>query len=206
MDASPTSPLRLAGFLLVALGALLVGIGSVLLWMTVGMKGDTSGVLTSKIPGVDLSQGKVTLAIAILSLIGVLLVRAVRSARARRAISVGLIVAGLVAAGVAGAMIVTGASRYESQAVDVVTSAVAQALGKPEAEVRPIVQAAKDQVGVVASVGVGPWLTLLGGLLAAAGGALTLAWALGQSGSVRVGPEAGALDGPTADGPPAPRP
>ena len=59
MDASRPSALRLAGFLCVAAGGLLLGIGSVMNWAVIGLVGSTA--LDSPIKGTDVWEGRATL-------------------------------------------------------------------------------------------------------------------------------------------------
>jgi len=56
MDASAPSPLRLAGFGLTALGALVIGVGVVLTWVSVGLSSSQGNVPTQ---GIDTNQGKI---------------------------------------------------------------------------------------------------------------------------------------------------
>src|SRR5438067_914935 len=90
MDASRPSALRLAGFLCVAAGGLRPGIGLV---------GSTA--LDSPIKGTDVWEGRATLAIAAVVLVGVIAMRLSGTAWIRRAIAIGITVLGLFAAGLA---------------------------------------------------------------------------------------------------------
>jgi hypothetical protein len=61
LDASRPSNLRLAAFALTALGALVMGVGSLLTWVTVGFADQLS--LQTSSPGTDLAAGLITLSV-----------------------------------------------------------------------------------------------------------------------------------------------
>jgi hypothetical protein len=124
LDASRPSNLRLAGFALTAGGALLMGIGSVLTWVTVGIADQFSVQTVS--PGTDLSGGVITLVCAVVVLVLVVVSRFVPGT-VRRWISVVVIVAGAVASAVAGYFIWAAPTHYspvdDQRLVDAIATA-----------------------------------------------------------------------------------
>ena len=95
MDFSKPSPLRVAGFVLVATGGLLAGVAAVLTWFTVGLTDDKQNVLTQRYLGTDLPEGRLVLAAGLILLGGIIALRRVRGVLARRAVASVLIVASL---------------------------------------------------------------------------------------------------------------
>ena len=87
LDVSRPTPLRLFGFLFTAVGGLLIALGSLLTWATVGIVSDTEGVFDSAIHGIDRAEGAATLAMGVAILIGLVALRVVASHAARRAVA-----------------------------------------------------------------------------------------------------------------------
>jgi len=156
LDASRPSALRLAGFVVTMVAALLVGLGSIATWATVGIPSEN---VNTDIPGVDLLDGRVTLICAVVMLIGTLATRTSRSSRVAVGWAVGVIAAGVVSLAIAGSFLMTGLSR----------STVVASL--PPREMW-------DLVGAFREMGAGPLLVVVGGALAFVGGVLSLAWAM----------------------------
>jgi hypothetical protein len=169
MSAPRTSPLRTVGFVLLVLGSLLLGVGSVLTWVTLRLAAPGANALDQAYPGLDLWQGKVALACAVILLIGVLVLRAGSSDRGRRIVAVVMIVAGFSAVGVVGAALLGEATRLEDRAVQ----DMAAAAGVGEAQV----QQAANTLGFETTNGVGVYLSLAGAVTASAAAILGLAWA-----------------------------
>jgi hypothetical protein len=90
------SPLRLAGFLGTALGALLLGLGSVMTWITIHDPADVHGALDRVYRGLDLWQGKVAIACALVLLVGLMALRGARTRTGEKAIAVVMIVAAVI--------------------------------------------------------------------------------------------------------------
>ena len=170
VDASRPSPLRLVGFLLAVIGALLVGVGSVMTWATVGIRPEN---IHTDIPGVDLPDGKVALACAVVMLVGTLATRIVRSGRAAAVWAALVIGAGAIALAVGGAFLILGLDR-----------------GAVNASLPP--EEFWDVVGAFHELGIGAVLVLVGGILGFCGGIASLAWAMRG----REAPVAGATDAP----------
>jgi hypothetical protein len=174
-DASRATSVRLTGFLLTASAALVIGVGSVLTWVTVGLAGQPQ--LDSPTVGTDIPDGKVTLACAAILLICVLATRAVTEPRMRAALAATIAVAGLVAAVVAGVFLVQAHARFDPVANDDLVRRLAAALEQPVDIVRGQLQQTLEALGGFTRTGVGAAIVVAGGLLGVAGGVLTLRWA-----------------------------
>jgi hypothetical protein len=81
-----------AGFALMAVGALLAGAGTALVWTTVGMRQDAQGLLDLEFRGLDLAEGIATLGVAGATLVALLILPRL-GGRARVGATVGLLVA-----------------------------------------------------------------------------------------------------------------
>ncbi len=162
--------LRLAGFALTALGALLAGIGSVLVWTTAWLRQDTQGVLDLEFRGIDLVEGIVSLVIAGATL-GVLM--------ALRRLHGNSRVRGVVALLVAGAVLVAlpvwVALRAEGRALEEIARVVSSTGGLTEEEAIQLVRTDPDLA--VRSETSGVVLSIAGGVLVVIGAAVNLAWA-----------------------------
>ena len=175
LETSPPSNLRLAAFALTAGGALVMGVGSLLTWVTVGIA-DSKGLPPTVSPGTDLAAGLVTLVCAVVILVLVVVSRLVGEG-ARRILAGIVILLGSFSALIA-AWFVKAAPDYYSPVDDQrLIDAIAAATGKSADEVKTALATVIDQLGGYTHVGRGPWVVILGGLLAIAGGILTLRWA-----------------------------
>jgi hypothetical protein len=184
--ARPTG-LRIAGFVCVALGAVLAGVGATREWATVGFAGDTEHQLDVPWNGIDGWEGKVVLLAATSALIVMIAMGISGSESTRRALAMGLILLGLLCI----ALPVSDAIRAESrfggvEGVDKLTKSVAIKTGFTEEIARQQLEELIDR-GLRVEVSPGLWLTVAGGVLLAAGGGLSLAWSgKGASGSVEA--------------------
>jgi len=176
----PTRGLRLGGFMASALGSLLLGIGCVMTWVVVHLKDDTQGTLDQRYPGVDLWQGKVALACAVVMLIGVFALRRRRSAGGRTGIAWLLIATAVLAMAVSVLAALTEASRLETSAVDGMAEAAAAQLRIAQDEARSQVEALAG-AGIESTTEPGVFLAIAGGVMATLGGSLGLAWAMAQA-------------------------
>jgi Tryptophan-associated transmembrane protein (Trp_oprn_chp) len=174
LEASHTSERRLAGFALTASGALVVGIGSLLTWVTVGIADQGNAQTVS--PGTDLAGGLITLVCAVVVLVLALVSRAVGDA-IRRIVSMVVIAAGAFAAALATYFISAAPSHYSPVDDDKLVDAIATATGRSVEEVRIALAQVIDTLGGYTHVGPGPWVVIVGGVLVIAGGVLTLRWA-----------------------------
>lgn len=171
LDVSKPTPLRLAGFIATALGAVLIAVGSLQTWVTISLAG---GALRAPSPGTDLVDGKVTLAAGVVMLVGILALRLAHGG-ARRLIAILLVVAALVALAIGVNDAIRLKSRFESIAIDKIAVAIAPELGLPIDAVRTKVRAQADRL-VRTEPGIGLWLVIAGGAIGVAGGLLDLAW------------------------------
>jgi hypothetical protein len=168
MDASRPSRLRLAGFLLSVLAALAIGLGSLMTWATVGIPQEN---VNTDIPGVDLTDGKIALACAVILLVCTFLTRVVTGTAAVVFASVA-IVASIAALATGGAFLLTGLDR----------SRVIDSLPPPELW---------EAVGAFREMGPGALVVMLGGAVGIVGGILSLAWAMRGRDLAAAAPPAG---------------
>jgi len=110
---SAPSPLRLSGFLGTAIGALLLGVGSVLTWVTVTGPNAPQGI-NGVFKGLDLAQGKACLAAAVILLVGLMALRGARSRKAEKVIATVMIVVALLGLAFAGSAILSGFSSLKT--------------------------------------------------------------------------------------------
>ena len=166
IDASKPTPLRLWGFLLTVGGGVLVAFGSIQLWVAGSGSATPPGWLEWK--GIDIPEGMGAFVCGVVLIIGILTLRGVK-AKAKRIVAVVLILAGVLAFALAGVVAVTASSRYadaNTAAQQVMAQepnltldqALAELGGKISATVKPIIA-----------------VTMLGGILGAIGGVLSLA-------------------------------
>ena len=160
-------------FGLTALGALLMGVGALLVWVTVGI-GDQTGV-QSPYRGTDLFVGRVVLICAVAILVITFASRAVRERR-RRILGVIVVIAAAIATAI-GAWFLYEAPRSISPVdSDNIVDELAKIYGKSPDEVRAAMTQVIDQLGGYTHLGIGPWLAIAGGVLALVGGILSLRW------------------------------
>ncbi len=185
IDASRPSTLRLAGFLCLAIGGLVLGVGSLMTWAVVGVVG--SHALDSSIKGTDVWDGKVTLAIAVAALVGVLAVRLITTGSVRRIISAGIAIGGLFATGLAIGDAIRIKSRFTGDlaALEKLAKALADTTHRPLVDILTQLEQQLSKL-VTVTRGTGLWLVIAGGILVAVGGALSVAWVNSQE----HGPEA----------------
>jgi Tryptophan-associated transmembrane protein (Trp_oprn_chp) len=177
MDASAPSALRLAAFALTAGGALVMAVGSLLTWVTVGIA-DAAGLPPTVSPGTDLSAGLCTLVAAVAILVLIVVSRLVSDV-ARRILAAVVILLGALSALLA-AWFIKAAPGYYSPVDDQrLVDAISSATHKTPDEVRAALAQVIDQLGGYTHVGRGPWIVIAGAVLAIIGGVLTLRWAKG---------------------------
>ena len=167
IDASKPTPLRLWGFLLTVGGGGLVAFGAIQVWVNITVGGKTlKNAVTWK--GIDVPEGLVAFVCGVVLVVGILALRAVRG-KAKRVVATLLIVAGVTAFAMGGVLAVTAVSRFSDNPL------VAARLVAAREQI-PL-DLALAQVGnhPNATLGVGVFLTVLGGILGAVGGVLSLA-------------------------------
>ena len=163
------SMLRLVGFLTLTTGGLMISLGSLLPWAKVPP-------FDTPIRGTDLWEGIVALGIGVVVLVGMLTMRLMATPAARRAVAVALVGLGLSGA-IAAADAVRGDARFTSPGQrDRIARELATELHLPYEEVRSRLAAVYEERFHV-SLQPGLFMVVAGGLLAATGGALSVAWA-----------------------------
>jgi hypothetical protein len=168
--------LRLGGFALAALGALVAGIGAVRVWLESGIGDDTAGVLTTKIYGIDVLEGRIALALAVAGIVLVLAVRLVTGPGARRTLAVLALVAGLGAAGAATWFGLTAGDEATSSTVGALVREATDRFGLNAQQARDQVEQALQDLGTFNQVQPWVWVCAGGGVALALGATLTLAW------------------------------
>jgi hypothetical protein len=144
--------------LLTAAGALVIGVGALSVWITVGIPNESAH---TSLRGTDLGDGdgRVAFVCALLILISVVASRLVRSRRHRQLLAALGLTSGIVAVLIAADFIAGGKDRQP----------VLQALGIP--------RAMWAELGAFRDLSSGPYLVLAGGVFCTAGALLTLWWA-----------------------------
>jgi len=171
--ARPSMP-RLAGFLTLTTGGLMLSLGSLMTWAKVPP-------FDTPTRGTDLWEGIVALAIGVAVLVGMVTMRLMGTASARRAMAVAILALGLSAAAIAAADAVRGNARFTSPGQrDRIARELAAELHLPYEEVRSRLAVVYEQRFHV-SLRPGLFVVVAGGLLVAAGGALSAAWAARSS-------------------------
>jgi hypothetical protein len=166
------SPLRLWGFLLTVLGGGLIAVGSISDWAAISLGSTTLNAVPTK--GIDVWQGKATLALGVLIVVAILGLRVVRAER-RGIVAVGIVVLAVAASGIA----VWSLTSPESVAGDTGVSAIAKAAeeaGMSAASSRQIIAQLMDRFGIEIQAQAGLWFVIAGGVLAIVGGLVDLLW------------------------------
>jgi hypothetical protein len=167
------SPLRLWGFVLTVVGGALMAFGSIGDWAAVSLGGSTENAVPTK--GIDLWQGKVTVLVGALIIVGILALRFVRPER-RNLLAGGIVVLGGIGFAIALWCMLALDSVVRDSGIDALIDLVVTQLGLAPAEARRQVLAALGTNGVDVQAQFSLWLTLVGSLLAIAGGFVDLAW------------------------------
>jgi len=157
--------LRAASFLILVVGGLIAGLGSTLPWAT-------SHPLELPTRGTDTAFGIVALAAAIVAILAALLMRAGKAHRERKSMVVLALVAGIVVAAAAGWAAAAGPDTLSERADRKQAEEYARSQNLPVTEYMKRWEAA-----VAHELQPGIWITLAGGILAVAGGALSASWA-----------------------------
>jgi hypothetical protein len=176
MDTSRPSNLRLVAFVLIAVGALAIGVGSVLTWVTAGFTQQALAGLTSVTKGIDTNEGKVALGCAVAALILVLVSRVVSDA-ARAVLAGVMVVVGALAAVVGAIFISSASTKYSPIDSESIIDRLAAQLRQPPDQVRAALATVSSQLGPYTKVSAGPWVVMAGGVAVAVGGVLTVRWA-----------------------------
>jgi hypothetical protein len=149
-----------AGIVSIVGGALLA-VGSFLPWAEVSGSG---GGVTAK--GLDGSDGFITLAAGLVAVVtGLVMLRATR-----RAVAIVAVLAGLVGGGLA----LYDALTAEDSVLDAAAEELAPTLGVSADQVRAALDQAVDSGRLGVSVGIGPYMAIIGGLVVTLGGVLAM--------------------------------
>jgi signal transduction histidine kinase len=123
MSSTAVSPdlrtvgLRVAGFLVTVVAVVLVGLGSLLEWIEVGLDGASIRALAQSYVGVDIVEGKITLALAVVAVVTVLIAR-VGSLSSRRWAALVVVLAGIGVLLATGTLALTALDRFAPTAAD----------------------------------------------------------------------------------------
>jgi hypothetical protein len=172
--ARPTG-LRVAGFVCVALGAVLAGVGATREWVSAGFAADTQHAADLSVHGIDVWEGKVVLFAAVGSLLVLLAIRVSGSASTRRGLAIVLIVLGAACIALP-VVAVQARDRFAgTEGLERFVASLSVKLALPEEVVREQLSA---QLGreLRVEISAGLWLTAAGGVLLVVGGALSSAW------------------------------
>jgi hypothetical protein len=176
LSTARPAPLRLAGFLLVALGAIGAGIGATRVWAAIGFPGDALGAADVPVHGTDVWEGKLILLAVAIALFALLGMRLAAADTTRRALALAIVAVGLVSA----VLPVFDAARAEDRfggagGIDRLAESIAAATGQ-EVEIVRDVLTEEFQRNLRVDVEAWPWVTAAGGVLLVAGGVLGLVW------------------------------
>jgi len=173
--ARPTG-LRVAGFVCVALGAVVAGVGATREWVAVGFASDNEHAADLSVHGIDVWEGKVVLFAAAAALLALLAIRISGSPGTGRSLAIVLIVLGATCIALPVLDAVRARDRFAGGGgLDRFVASLSVKLGLPEDVIRESLSAQLDRELRV-EVSPGLWLTSAGGVLLVAGGALSVAW------------------------------
>jgi hypothetical protein len=177
VDVASSSTLRLLGFVGVTVGGLLIGIGATSNWAVVGLTSDPRHVLDSPIKGTDVWEGKVTLALALIVVLGIIAMRVASSDPMRKAIACLIVVSGVSSAGIGLVDAVKFTERFSggSGALAAIAQSSSAKLGVPASKLMQDLLANRSKL-ISVTHGPGLWLVIGGGVLAAIGGILSMSW------------------------------
>lgn len=175
LSVSRPGPLRLAGFLCTALGALLVGLGATQDWATVHLP-NVSGTPIAPFKGIDVWEGKVALFAGISILVVMILTRLLARRTAARGAAVAIVVLGLGVFALAASDAVRAQTRFRADdGLERIAHTVAEQLRLPFEDVLAQLEAVAPKLTIRPAAGL--YVTAMGGALAAIGGVLGFAWA-----------------------------
>lgn len=173
--ARPTG-LRAAGFVCVALGAILAGVGATREWVAVGFTADTEHAADLSVHGIDVWEGKVVLFVAAGALLLLLAMRISVSPGTRKGLAVLLIVSGAMCIALPLVDAIRANDRFGgSEGLERFVDSLSVKLGLPKEVIREQLSTQLDK-GLRVEVSPGLWLTAAGGVFLVAGGALSVAW------------------------------
>ncbi len=166
------SPLRLWGFLLTVLGGAMIAFGSIGGWAAISLGNSVENAIPTK--GIDVWQGKATLTLGALIVVGILALRMVRAER-RGAVATAIIALADAALVLTVWSLISLASVAGDTGVAAITAA-AQRSGMSADEADRVVSQLLDRFGIQAEAQPGLWIVVVGTLLAVTGGVIDLLW------------------------------
>lgn len=167
--------LRVAGFVCVALGAILAGVGTTREWVAVGFTADTEHAADLSVHGIDVWEGKVVLFVAAGTLLLLLALRISVSPGTRKGLAVVLIASGAMCIALPLVDAVRANDRFGgSEGLERFVDSLSVKLGLPKEVIREQLSAQLDEELRV-EVSPGLWITAVGGVLLVAGGVLSVA-------------------------------
>lgn len=167
LSTTRPSSLRLIQFALTALGGLLMGVGALLTWATVSLGPKIEGVETK---GIDTTEGKIVLGVAVLVLLSIPVLRMASSSGARRTVVAFVLLASLAAGALTAWDIMAKDDRLGLPGLDEKQREVAEASGLPLPGIKQL------QAHTFVDLKPGIYVALGGAVLGVIGGALGLAW------------------------------
>ena len=167
LSTARPSSLRLIQFAFTALGGLLMGMGALLTWATVSLGPKIEGVETK---GIDTTEGKIVLGLAVLVLLSIPVLRMASSSGARRALVAFVLLASLAAGALTAWDIAAKDDRLGLPALDEKQREVAETSGLPLPGIKQL------QALTFVDLKPGIYVALGGAVLGVIGGALGLAW------------------------------
>ena len=168
--------LRVGGFVCAAIGAVLAGVGATREWVAVGFIADAEHSADLSVHGIDVWEGKVVLFAAAAALLVLIAMRISGSGGTRRGLAVVLIVLGALCIALPVADAARAGDRFGGdEGLERFVASLSVRLGLPRDVVREQLSEGLDE-GLRVEVSPGLWLTVAGGMLLVAGGALSGAW------------------------------
>jgi hypothetical protein len=178
LSTARPSRLRFAGFVTLVAGGALLGVGAIRTWGSVGLSAeiDPTRAIAGAIPGIDVWEGKLALAAALVVLIGMLVLRLTHSSATRRLIAVAITVVGFGSAALALTVALDAEDRFvQTEGLDAYARVLSEELDLPFDQVRRDIEEVFFE-DLLVETGTGVWLTVAGGALAGIGGVLSLMW------------------------------
>lgn len=167
------SPLRLWGFILTVVGGALIAFGSIADWAAVSLGGSVVNAVPTK--GIDVWQGKLTLLLGALIVLGILALRFIRAER-RASMAIAIIALAVATLALALWSVTTLRTVVRDSGIDGLVRLIGEELGLSRGEARREVLQVLDSTGIDVRAKLGLWLAVAGGGLAVAGGVVDLLW------------------------------
>ncbi len=154
--------------MLSVLGGTLAIIGALITWATVGPRSEAGQLDPSSVRGPDLPEGWIALIIAVAIVLAAASVLVVGSPRVRGRLTVGMLAASMVIAGIGVIDAIAGRERLEAAGLDRTAARISESSGLPFEAIR---RRLDEQLGsaVDVSLGAGLVLVITGGVLGATG-------------------------------------